>query len=98
MKKEDFKKRLNDINESVEFLNQEKKSLIKEYLESNSDFKIGEKVKVVSVDGNYQYGYISETVLNYGHEIGYDVLKEKKDGTPSMNKIFVYFNDKIEKI
>lgn len=98
MKKEFFIEEKNKINDELIILRHRETELIKKYIDSNKEFEIGEKVKVTHIGGEIEFGFISKVKLNYSSQIEYEVVKEKKDGTPSQHKLFMWYNCKISSI
>lgn len=95
MTKEFFIEEKKKINDELIILRNRETELIKKYIDSNKEFEVGEKVKVTSEKGVIEFGFISKVKLNYSSQIKYEVVKEKKDGTPSQHKLYVWYSSKI---
>ena len=95
MTKEFFIEENKKINDELIILRNRETELIKKYIDSNKEFEVGEKVKVTSEKGVIEFGFISKVKLNYSSQIEYEVVKEKKDGTPSQHKLYVWYSSKI---
>lgn len=91
MSYEEFENKYTELRQAIN-------DLKKEYIDSNSPFPVGSKVKVRTSDGKVAYGFIREYQM-----AGYYVLpvigKIKKDGTmhPTQNVWYQKWGgDKIE--
>lgn len=86
-----------EYKNSIKELEERKKEIEKEYISSNIDFKIGDKVRITS-DTKTLIGYIT------GYEIDrYGIIpivrKAKRDGSKALvGDIYIYDNKQIEKI
>lgn len=95
---EQFIERVNEVEDQIAQLTQEKESIIDSYIEANAEFKVGDKVKVGEGE-DAQYGfvdYIKIKFFEYNVDFLYLLKKMKKDGTPS-NHTMYYWNAEISK-
>ena len=81
MTKNEFTDALNECNNQIKDLQEKKKNLRKEYIESNATFRIGDKVNIVDEYGKEYICYISNYRLGFNHVIRYMLRKCKRDGT-----------------
>jgi len=91
MTKEEYQNSINELEER-------KREIEQEYISSNTEFKIGDKVKVIS-ESRTRIGYITGFKIScVFHGIEPIVYKSKKDGSKSLvGEIHIYGNEKIEK-
>ena len=82
MTKNEFTDALNECNNQIKDLQEKKKSLEKEYIESNATFKIGDKVKVTH-DGNSEIDYVIGFEIGFGNKIHPLLRKANKNGKMS---------------
>ena len=101
MKKEEYIRRLKELNDRILQLQNEKKTLEYQYVKESelNSFIIGEKV-LVRKRGEVLYAFV----------VGYEIIQDevilvlnkcKKDGTPAKNLRVYYYpqlGDKVEKI
>lgn len=106
MTQEDFKIEIERIYNETYKLSQDKIKLKDDFILKNAKFELGEKVKVVTPESKnferinpekIEFGFIGERYVNDRGEIKYEVYKIKKDGTQSSHKLWVWYNNIIEK-
>lgn len=95
MNKEVFIEEKRKINEELIYLRNREAELITKYIESNKEFSELQKISVTSLKGIVEHGFVSRVKLNYSGNIDYELVKEKKDGTPSQHKLWVWPGSKI---
>jgi len=94
MTKEEFTKVLNDLREREKEIRRIREQATKEYIETNSVFKAGDRV---SVDG--QNGVVIGNEINYDNNVIPIVNKQKKDGTPHKSaRIHIWYRSKVKKL
>jgi hypothetical protein len=100
MKKEEYLKKSSEILSKINELEKEGSRLIKEYIEKNKEFDIGEKVKLVANDGTEKLVFVRDVLINRKGDIYYKYFKCKKDGTPSKHEHWSWFvkNEKPQKL
>ncbi len=81
------------IAKSTELARQQQE-LKKEYIATNSPIKPGTKVKVTHPK-KVEYGILTGYTCEF-LDIEPEILKLKKDGTPSKFKIYIFSGSKIE--
>ena len=94
---EEFKLQKAIVKEKIENLNNELKRVEQQFIDSNKEFDIGDKVKITRRGNMVEIGFICSFSIEFDH-IRYYCKKEKKDGTMSNINLYVWFEDKIEKI
>jgi len=102
MKKEEYIKRLNEINDRLRELQQEKNNLNLQYIRETelNKFNYGEKVRVRK-GKEILYAFAMGCEIEYDGEIRLILKKVKKDGTPAQHLRVYYhpkYGDKVEKI
>lgn len=103
MEKKEYFRRLEDINKRYLELALEKKELESQYIresELNNKFGYGEKV-LVRKDKETFYAFVVGLEITHDGEIRLELIKAKKDGTPSKNLHMYYFPEcghTVEKI
>ena len=102
MKKEEYIKRLDDINRRLLELGREKEELKLQYMRESelNKFNYGEKVRVRKGEETL-YAFVMGREIEYDGEIKLILKKVKKDGTPAQNlRVFYHpkYGDKVEKI
>lgn len=95
MTKEQYLKEASEIENAIFDLRQKKIEIQNKYIDANRQFKDGDPV-VVILGKKIENGFIDRALIDYFGNVSYDVLKQKKDGTPSLNKVF-FFSAKIER-
>lgn len=85
--------------DSINDLEEKKRSIEKEFIESNKKFNIGDKVRITGTHGT-RIGIIRGFVIScLFQNVEPIIAKVKKDGSAhSYNNICVYYDDVIEKI
>lgn len=96
MTKEQYLKEKSEIENVIKDLHQKNIEIQNKYIEANRQFKDGDPVVVIRKDKT-ENGFIDGAFINGFGEIKYDVLKQKKDGNPSLNKIWIWSDTKIER-
>lgn len=91
-----------DLSNQMRELRQQRAELI-EIRKTESEFKIGEKVKVYDEYGAKEVylgeGYVSKIyVFHYDGSLGYSLFETKKDGTASKNFLPTQGKVRLEKI
>lgn len=85
------------------------RDLTQEYLKYNRRFNDGDKVKVTIPERvvyntvapeKVLYAYVERAYVNYNNDVAYYYLREKKDGTPSKFRLYMWDlkDAKIEKV
>lgn len=96
MQKAEFIITEKELKNQIEVLSNKIKQVKLDYIKCNSLFSIGEKVKVIGK--NERHAFISEVRVSYFNDIEYVILKEKKDGTPSLVRDFKWSGETIVKV
>lgn len=96
MNKEEYNKKLTEFDAQISKISALKTNLKIEYINANKPFDIGQKVKVIKNTQN-QFGFIRGYEVDYNYEIKPVIYKMKKDGTESQIRLYVWYDDKIEK-
>lgn len=96
-KKQQFEKKITDLQPYISELNQEIRLLKQAYIKEYAEFKMHEKVKISIFDeindGDvFMYAFVSDIYLR-GMDIKYNFKKCKKDGTMSHQNLQLYFID-----
>lgn len=95
MNKEQYIAKCNEISKKMDSLFGESLIAEKEYIKSNSEFKIGDKVIVNGYD-NYGVGFVVGIYADGDDgNIIYDMVKMKKDGSASKLKLHSWRGDEI---
>ena len=89
MTKEEYNEKYNSISEQIRFLEQAKKVIDETYLKEHCKFDDGDKVKITYPDGQVTKGFVYDAKCIFG-DINYWFLKVKTDGTPSVNKLYLW--------
>ncbi len=100
MTKETYLDKLNYIQAQINELKKEQDNLDQEYIETNAEFKIGEKIEIISEknDDKPRFAFVSEIKIDsWNLNFEYVLLKCKKDGTASQIRDY-YFGSKLKKI
>lgn len=95
---EDFKNKLEDLRNKREQLLIESKQLENNYISKNSEFEIGEKVKLIQQGREDVLGFVSKRNVDTNGKISYKLVKMKKDGTPSQHELWTWYNSVITKL
>ena len=95
---EEFKLQKAIVKEKIENLNNELKRVEQQFIDSNKEFDIGDKVKITHVNGKEEFAFVSNIIVSYMDKVDYNFKKIKKDGTMSSINIYDWFEDKISKI
>lgn len=90
MKKEEFIQRYTELNKQVE-------QLKKEYIQSNTSFPVGTKVKVISPNGKERIGVVVDNIVDI-YDVRPYVMQLTVGELVSKRRIVVYSNDIVEKI
>lgn len=98
MTQEEFRLQKRIIREQRNALVDEELRIKEQYIESNKEFDILDKVKVIHSDGSCEFGFIKHISISYSDLLEYTVNRAKKDGTMSLIKLWIKDSDKIEKI
>ena len=98
MTQEEFRLQKRIIREQRNALVAEELRIQEQYIESNKEFNILDKVRVVHPDGSYEFGFVKHISISYREVLEYTVNRAKKDGTMSCIKLWIKDSDKIEKI
>ena len=102
MVKEEYIRKLKNINDRYLELEREKKELNLQYIRESelNKFNYGEKVRVRKGEETL-YAFAMGCEIEYDGEIRLILKKVKKDGTPAQNlRVFYHpkYGDKVEKI
>lgn len=94
MKKEQYIKLIEGLEQELRIIKAEMAALDKKYLDSNLPFQIGDKVELSIKNWRTDEiekvtAFIMSKYVGYGHTAGYRFFKCKKDGTKSMNELHV---------
>lgn len=84
--KQFLKGRIKTFKDSIELLE-------KEYIETNKPFKIGDRIRNTTYG---DFGFVNGFELDYNDNIKPIAYKEKKDGTPSKQNMYIYNLDQVE--
>ena len=98
MTQEEFRLQKRIIREQRNALVDEELRIQAQYIESNKEFDILDKVRVVHPDGSYEFGFVKHISISYRDVLEYTINRAKKDGTMSLIKLWIKDSDKIEKI
>jgi len=107
MNQETYKTELERIYNETHKLAQDRIKLKDDYVLEHSDFEIGEKVRVITRQSEnfgkitpekIELGFISSRYVDDKGLIKYEVNKVKKDGSQSSHKLYVWYNNRIEKL
>lgn len=93
MNYEIYSKQREELEGQKKLLIEQIKSLDDKYVQENSKFKIGDRIKNLNTN---EFGYVCKNKLDYRGRIRTEAYKEKKDGTQGMHKMFIWAEDKIE--
>ena len=81
--------------EKMKALVEQKMELQREYVESNTKYEPGTKVKVTTRNGKERIGIVRCSVVE-GDEVVPFVTMVTKDGEESVRRIVIYSGDKVE--
>lgn len=112
MNKEKYFEKKRKLRQEINDLQTQLRSLEETYIESNSEFLVGEKVKVITPEYSFsradkstgktskkeRFAYVNYNKINYLDNVEPILIKEKKDGTPSKIRDYLGRYDVIEKI
>lgn len=100
MEKSDYLSKKNELDSKIKELQIKLHQLKKDYIEKNRKFENGDLIKIITAEFNYyskiienniSFGYVDGFELNYKDEVIPILLKQKKDGTKSKNKLYLPF-------
>ena len=78
-------------------LSQQMKELEESYINANTPYPVGTRVKVTGSNGKSRIGIVKgSTVSSFNNDIVPILKQETNDGKESMRSILVYPEDKIE--
>lgn len=113
MEKEQYLKELKELNDSMDSLKNKLRVLKTSYIADNSNFKIGDKVKIVSpphpffsiggkkviTSHSERFAYVDGFEIDYNKDVVPTLKKAKKDGSISQHKDWFNSNNShIEKV
>lgn len=93
MNKEKFIEAKKDINLQISKLRDLEKQLISDYIESNKKFNIGDRVKNIK---HNEFGFVNSFDVDWMYNVKSICKKEKKDGTQSLQKMYVFDDSQLE--
>lgn len=98
MTKEEYLESDKQLIKEIADLQNKRRKLEKDYVLANSEYKMGEKVRVIDTKGRERFSYVCSATVHYlDGSIRYELKRVKKDG--GMSEIRDYVNVmKIEKI
>jgi len=98
MTQEEFRLQKRIIREQRIALSDEELRIKEQYISSNKEFDILDKVKVIHIDGSSEIGFVKNISISYSDLLEYTINRAKKDGSMSLIKLWVKDSDKLEKI
>jgi actin-like ATPase involved in cell morphogenesis len=87
MGKQEYIELEKEINSKIYNLRESLKIAKENYIEANKPFEIGDRVMCQS---KKTFGYVVSFEINYSNEVKPVCFKEKKDGTQSQIKMYVW--------
>lgn len=90
MDKTEFTKRYNDLRGQIA-------QLKKEYVDSNTTFPVGTKVRVTPPNGKARVGVVTDNIVDV-YDVRPYVMQLTKEGDVSKRRIIVYSDDIVERI
>lgn len=93
MTKEIFIESQKNIEKEISNLRDINSQLIKDYIEHNKPFNIGDRI---FKSKSKEYGFVVSFKMGYQFEITPICVKEKKDGTESKHSLYVYSINDVE--
>ena len=98
MTQEEFRLQKRIIREQRNALDDAELRIKEQYIESNKEFDILDKVRVIHSNGSYEFGFVKHISISYRDVLKYTFNRAKKDGTMSLIQLWIKDSDKIEKI
>lgn len=103
MNKEEFLSKIESLNEAISVVEKEKHQLKEQYIEECCQYKVGDKVKIVTADWRgeptEEFGYVKRIKASDDGRFIPDCSACKKDGTRhARNKVYVSFDSIITKV
>lgn len=112
MEKQDYIDRSIEIGNEIYDLQNEQRQIDEKYIAANAEFFPGEKVKVITKghktwelksgeegwnEPSERFAFVSKNII-YNNEVIPQLLKCKKDGTPSKQRDYVGMRSYVEKL
>src|SRR4051812_1184195 len=108
MTKEEYKQKLSELDGIIEKARLDKDSARQMFLQTNAEFKVGDKVRVYHEQRDWGKSKVTEVLKGeafisevedkyFSGSVNYQFAKVKKDGTMSGQSAGVYYFTRLEK-
>ena len=97
MTKEEYSNKLTELESQIGQIRAEISELKYKYIQANKMFEKGDKVRVIHGSNPVLYGFVGDHEIHWDGAVRPVIFKMKKDGTESMQKLFAWTTDIIEK-